>query len=140
MGAKGRGGGCERGRLSGRAESSTRVSDGPSTEPSRGIERNGGNKGTRERERERGVEQTVCSLDRIIAGGSGAHLASPRLAANHLDLTFPPTSLPILHLSFVYRSWCSVLSDSDTFLSHPLLFLLFSFLLLPRSSFNRGSR
>lgn len=92
----------------------------------RDREKRGGNKGTRERERERGVEQTVCSLDRIIAGGSGAHLASPRLAANHLDLTFPPTSLPILHLSFVYRSWCSVLSDSDTFLSHPLPFLLFS--------------
>lgn len=53
-------------------------------------------------------------------------LASPPLAANHLDLTFPPTSLP---LPSTFRSFTALgvpfLSDSDMFLSR-VFFLSFS--------------
>ena len=76
-------------KVVGRAESSTRVSDGPSTEQNREK------RATRELERKRGVEQTVCSLDRIIAGGS--ELTLPRLASPRITSTSPSLlPLPIL--------------------------------------------
>lgn len=83
------------------------------------------------------MEQTVCSLDRIIAGGSGAHLASPRLASPRLPspritstspsllplYPFPP---PFVHLPLlVFRSFPTLTCFSPeffSFLSPPLLF------------------
>ena len=53
-------------------------------------------------------------------------LASPLLASNHLDLTFPPTSLPVLFSTFrslpllVFRSFPTLTCFSPVFFSSPL--------------------
>lgn len=104
-------------KVVGRVESSTRVSDGPSTEQNREK------RATRELERKRGVEQTVCSLDRIIAGGSELtlpRLASPRRESPrpHLPSYLFPFSPPFVQLPLlVFRSFRATLTFLSIFFS-----------------------